>query len=159
MAQGVLKELIDRYEKLRKEKDDLKEKTKKNEEDFKNAQIDLARAITELEQDSAQDGDYVYTPKTAPKYSFKSQEDLDAAGLNKFDVLRENGLGEIVVDFVGWQTLNSALRELNESGEGIPDEVLEVVNAYDDISISRTKKKSDKRDKLKAAFERRDNNV
>ena len=79
MADGRIKELIDKYEKLRAEKDELAEKTKENNEAYKQVQIDLAEAISDADMADAQDGDYVYTPGVTTKYSFKSMADLEEA--------------------------------------------------------------------------------
>ena len=51
------------------------------------------------------------------------------------------------------------MKEVAESDEGIPDEVREILNVYDEIIVSRTKKASDKQGKLKEAFKRRGRNV
>ena len=84
---------------------------------------------------------------------------MEAEGLDKIEILKENGFGEIVKETVDWRTLNSTMKEVAESDEGIPDEVREILNVYDEIIVSRTKKASDKQDKLKEAFKRRGRNV
>ena len=51
------------------------------------------------------------------------------------------------------------MREVAESDDGIPEDVLGILNVYDEIIVSRTKKDTKKQDKLKEAFERRGRNV
>lgn len=159
MAQGKVKELIDQYEEIRERKERLAKEKAAAEEEYKQIQIDLAAAITEIEEDSATNEGFVYSPKVQGKYSFRAQEDLEAEGLDKIAVLKENGFGEIVKETVDWRTLNSTMREVAESDDGIPEDVLGILNVYDEIIVSRTKKDTKKQDKLKEAFERRGRNV
>lgn len=159
MAQGKVKELIDQYEEIRERKERLAKEKAAAEEEYKQIQIDLAAAITEIGEDSATNEGFVYSPKVQGKYSFRAQEDLEAEGLDKIAVLKENGFGEIVKETVVWRTLNSTMREVAESDDGIPEDVLGILNVYDEIIVSRTKKDTKKQDKLKEAFERRGRNV
>lgn len=159
MAQGKVKELIDQYEEIRERKERLAKEKAAAEEEYKQIQIDLAAAITEIGEDSATNEEFVYSPKVQGKYSFRAQEDLEAEGLDKIAVLKENGFGEIVKETVDWRTLNSTMREVAESDDGIPEDVLGILNVYDEIIVSRTKKDTKKQDKLKEAFERRGRNV
>ena len=159
MAQGKVKELIDQYEEIRERKERLAKEKAAAEEEYKQIQIDLAAAITEIGEDSATNEGFVYSPKVQGKYSFRAQEDLEAEGLDKIAILKENGFGEIVKETVDWRTLNSTMKEVAESDDGIPEDVLGILNVYDEIIVSRTKKASDKQDKLKEAFKRRGRNV
>ena len=159
MAQGKVKELIDQYEEIRERKERLAKEKAAAEEEYKQIQIDLAAAITEIGEDSATNEGFVYSPKVQGKYSFRAQEDLEAEGLDKIAVLKENVFGEIVKETVDWRTLNSTMREVAESDDGIPEDVLGILNVYDEIIVSRTKKDTKKQDKLKEAFERRGRNV
>jgi len=159
MAQVKVKELIDQYEEIRERKERLAKEKAAAEEEYKQIQIDLAAAITEIGEDSATNEGFVYSPKVQGKYSFRAQEDLEAEGLDKIAVLKENGFGEIVKETVDWRTLNSTMREVAESDDGIPEDVLGILNVYDEIIVSRTKKDTKKQDKLKEAFERRGRNV
>lgn len=159
MAQGKVKELIDQYEEIRERKERLAKEKAAAEEEYKQIQIDLAAAITEIGEDSATNEGFVYSPKVQGKYSFRAQEDLEAEGLDKIAVLKENGFGEIVKETVDWRKLNSTMREVAESDDGIPEDVLGILNVYDEIIVSRTKKDTKKQDKLKEAFERRGRNV
>lgn len=159
MEQGKVKELIEKYEEIRARKERLAKEKTAAEEEYKQIQIDLAEAITEIGEDSASNDGFVYSPKVQGKYSFRAQEDLEAEGLDKIEILKENGFGEIVKETVDWRTLNSTMREVAESDDGIPEDVLGILNVYDEIIVSRTKKDTKKQDKLKEAFERRGRNV
>ena len=156
MAVGKIKELIDRYEKLRSEKDELAEKTKANNEAFKQIQIDLAEAISDADMSDAQDGDYVYTPGVTTKNSFKSLDDLEEAGLDKFEPFENDAaLCTLVKKDINWRSLNSALKEMADTEDGVPEEVMAVLNTYDEIGITRRKKDTKGKGKVKEAFKAR----
>ena len=159
MAEGLCKELIDKYEKIRAEKDELKAKTTQNNEDFRNIQLELARAINNADMSDVSDGEYVYIPSVTPKWSFKSIADLEEAGLDKFKPFEDDeSLKALVKKDINWQSLNSALKELNETEEGIPEEILAVLNPYEEIGIIRRNKDTGSKKKVKEAFMRREEN-
>lgn len=156
MADGRIKTLIDEYERLRAEKDEIAEKKKANEEAYKQVQIDLAEAISDADMADAQDGEYVYTPGVTTKYSFKSISDLEEAGLDKFEPFENDAaLCGLVKKDINWRSLNSALSELADTEEGVPEEVMAVLNTYDEIGITRRKKDTKTKSKVKDAIKAR----
>lgn len=159
MATGRIKELIDKYEALRTEKDEIAKKKSENEEAFKQIQIDLAEAISDADMADAQDGEYVYTPGVTTKYSFKSIADLEEAGLDKFEPFENDAaLCGLVKKDIKWRSLNSALTELAGTEEGVPEEVMAVLNTYDEIGITRRKKDTKTKSKVKDAIKARREN-
>ena len=156
MATGKIKTLIDEYERLRTEKDELAEKAKANNEAYKQIQIDLAEAISDADMADTQDGEYVYTPEVSTKYSFKSIADLEEAGLDKFEPFENDAaLCGLVKKDINWRSLNSALSELADTEEGVPEEVMAVLNTYDEINITRRKKDTKSKSKVKDAIKAR----
>ena len=104
----------------------------------------------------AQDGDYVYTPGVTTKYSFKSQGDLEEEGLDKFEPFEKDpALCGLVKKDINWRSLNSALSELADTEEGVPEEVMAVLNTYDEIGITRRKKDTKSKSKVKDAIKAR----
>ena len=159
MATGRIKELIEKYEALRTEKDEIAKKKSENEEAFKQIQIDLAEAISDADMADAQDGEYVYTPGVTTKYSFKSIADLEEAGLDKFEPFENDAaLCGLVKKDINWRSLNSALTELAGTEEGVPEEVMAVLNTYDEIGITRRKKDTKTKSKVKDAIKARREN-
>lgn len=159
MATGRIKELIDKYEALRTEKNEIAKKKSENEEAFKQIQIDLAEAISDADMADAQDGEYVYTPGVTTKYSFKSIADLEEAGLDKFEPFENDAaLCGLVKKDINWRSLNSALTELAGTEEGVPEEVMAVLNTYDEIGITRRKKDTKTKSKVKDAIKARREN-
>ena len=63
MAQGKVKELIEKYEEIRARKERLAKEKTAAEEEYKQIQIGLAEAITEIGEDSASNDGFVYSPK------------------------------------------------------------------------------------------------
>ena len=82
-----------------------------------------------------------YTFSLADKtiYSKKSEEALQEAGLDFLDVLREQGLGDIIVETVNSRTLQSTVANLVEEQGELPDELAEVLNVYETFDITRRK--------------------
>ena len=159
MADGRIKTLIDEYERRRAEKDELAEKTKENNEAYKQVQINLAEAISDADMADAQDGDYVYTPGVSTKYSFKSQGDLEEAGLDKFEPFENDvALCTLVKKEINWRSLNSALSEMAATEEGVPEEVKAVLNTFDEIGITRRKKDTKTKSKVADAIKARREN-
>jgi hypothetical protein len=155
MAEGRIKQLIDRYEELRTEKDELKKKTTENNEAFTQIQLELAKAISDADMTDATDGDYTYTPGVTTKYSFKSLGDLEELGLDKFEPFEnDDALKFLVKKDINWRSLNSALSEMAEMPGGIPDEVMAVLSTFDEVGITRRKKDTKAKNKVAAALKK-----
>lgn len=155
MAEGRIKQLIDRYEELRTEKDELKKKTTENNEAFTQIQLELAKAISDADMTDATDGDYTYTPGVTTKYSFKSLGDLEELGLDKFEPFEnDDALKHLVKKDINWRSLNSALSEMADTPDGIPDEVMAVLSTFDEVGITRRKKDTKAKNKVAAALKK-----
>lgn len=161
MAAGKIKELIDRYEEIRELKERLSKDKVQAEKDFKAIQEELAEAINDADMADVQDGEYSYTPGVKTRYSFKSMEALEEDGLDKFAAFEaDERLCDLVQKSVNANAMQGVLRELAASPEGVPEEVMAVLNTYDEITISRTKKDTAGKNKVKDALKkRRDKNV
>ena len=161
MAKGKIKQLIDRYEMLLEEKDYLKKQTKDVNAALDEATIDLATAISDEDLTDINDGDYTYTPGVQTRYSFKSQAALDEAGLDKFEPFEQDeALQHLVKKNINNNSLQSAMKEMAESEDGIPEDVMAVLNTFDKISISRRQRDASTKSKVADALKkRRDDNV
>ena len=84
-------------------------------------------------------GGYTFKPTPKTAYSKRSEEALSEAGLVFFDVLREHGLGDIIVPTVNARTLQSTITAyVAEHGE-LDGTLAQAISAYDYIDIARRK--------------------
>lgn len=84
-------------------------------------------------------GGYTFSLSDKTIYSKKSEESLQEAGLDFLEVLREQGLGDIIVETVNSRTLQSTIKNLVEEQGELPAELAEVINSYDTFDIVRRK--------------------
>lgn len=138
----ALKDLILKYEDLRARKDELAEETKTNNAAIEEVKQKIADQMIEDDTPTIGVGDYTYSLQASIKYSFKSEAALAGAGINKMDVLRENGYGYLITERVDPRTLNSAMKEAAESDAGIPEEIEEILTQYEYQDIGRRKSTS-----------------
>ena len=82
---------------------------------------------------------YCFSLSSKTIYSKKSEADLLAAGLNFFDVLRDNGLGDLIKEQVNQRTLNSTCNNMIDEEGALPESLASVLNSYDTYDITRRK--------------------
>ena len=64
---------------------------------------------------------------------------MKAANVDYFTVLREEGLGDIIVERVDARTLQSAVANYAEAHDGLNPGLESILNSYDYTDLSRTK--------------------
>jgi single-stranded DNA-specific DHH superfamily exonuclease len=140
MAESTLITLIKKYDELRETKERLAEETKQNNQELKDIQEKIVDQMIEDDIPSQGVGDYTYTPQIVTHYSFKSAEKLVEMGVDKIQVMRENGFGFLIKEEINQRSLESTMKDLvkNEE-EGIPEEVEAILNTYDEFKVSRRK--------------------
>lgn len=134
-----LKDKLEEYNALLEKKADLAVQTKDN-----NAAIE---AMKQEVEDLMIDEDvtkitvlgYNFSLVNKTEYSKKSEADLAKAGLDFFDVLRENALGDLIKETVDRRTYSAACKNIVEESGELPDELAEVTNVYETTDISRRK--------------------
>lgn len=156
MAVGKIKELIDKYEAARELKERLSKEKTEAEKEFKAVQDELAVAISDEDLAEVQDGEFSYAPSVKRRHNFKSATDLEELGIDKFELFKsDDRLKDLVTETISASAMNSTLGELANTEEGIPDDVMAALNIYDEISISRTKKDTTVKDRVKDAIRKR----
>lgn len=135
----TLQELIGQYEEHRTLKAELEDQVKANNAALAELEEQIADYMIEEDTPQIAVGGYSYSLKQETKYNFKGADKLAAAGLDKFDVLRENGFDFLIKETVDPRTLNSTMKEQASTEEGIPDEVMEILSTFDVIGINRRK--------------------
>lgn len=91
-----------------------------------------------------------YSLQQKNEYSKKSEEDLYAAGIVFLDVLRDEGLGDLIKEVVDARTLSSTIRSMVEETGEIPLGLQDCINVYERLSISRRKANTKALERAKA---------
>lgn len=130
-----LLKLIDDYKALLDRKDELKSLTSQNNEEIEVARQKIAEIMVNEEMPVISRNGYRYSLLNKVKYSKKSGADEKL-----FELLRENGLGDLIVETVNARTLQSAMSNLaEENDDNLPDEFNEVINKYEYLDVQKRK--------------------
>ena len=122
---------------LKNEQEEGLKQTKKLVEEQEKAICDYM-AENETSQITVDGYSYSLTNKT--RYSKKADDKLEAEGLDFFEFLREEGLGDIIKETVNAQTLSAQIRQIVEDNDDeLPDEYDKYINAYDQVGLTRRK--------------------
>ena len=128
---GLL-EMVNEYQELLEEKEGLAEAIEEKKQE-------IAQQMIDDDCPKISSGGYTFSLSDKTIYSKKSEESLQEAGLDFLEVLREQGLGDIIVETVNSRTLQSTIKNLVEEQGELPAELAEVINSYDTFDIVRRK--------------------
>lgn len=133
--ESQLDQKIREYKELLDRKEELENLTKENNAAKEKLEQDICKMMIDEEKPSTIVDGFNYSLSQKVMYSKKSEEDLAAlekeTGLSFFDVLRDQGLGDIIKETVNPKTLQSTVAAMKEDlGEdqdlpGRSDTVLE----------------------------------
>ncbi len=136
-----LLEMVKHYQTLLETKEDLAERTKANNAAIEAAKAEIAQQMVDDECPRISTGGYCFSLTAKTSYTKRSDAELAESGLNFLDTLREEGLGDIIVEKVDPRTLQSTVKayvdehgELSEGLEGI-------IRTFDYNDITRRKEK------------------
>lgn len=135
----TLLEMIHEYQMLLEQKEILAETTKNTNQAIEDLKQEIAQQMIDDDCPKISSGGYTFSLSDKTIYSKKSEADLAAAGIDFLDVLREQGLGDIIVETVNARTLQSTIKNLVEEQGELPEELSEVINAYETYDIVRRK--------------------
>lgn len=128
-------DLIDQFKAALEEKDTLAEATKRNNAEVIEVRDKLAQAMVDAEIDQVGRHGINWKLKPTTKYSKKAGKDAEL-----FDLLRDNGLGDLIKETVNAQTLQGAMSEFaKENDDELPEEFAEVISVYEYMDISHRK--------------------
>jgi hypothetical protein len=139
MEEMTLLEMVRKYQDLLTEKERLADLTKENNAAIEAAKAEITQQMVDDDCPRISSGGYSYslTPKTS--YSKRSEAELAESGVDFFGTLREEGLGDLIVETVGARTLQSAMKAyVDENGE-LSEGLEAVVKSYDYNDITRRK--------------------
>lgn len=135
-----LTEMLGQYEELLDKKDALDKETKDNNAAIDKLKAEIAEMMIDEDIPSQGYGDYVYSLQDKVKYSKRGDAQLMEKGLDFFEVLREQGLGDLIKEIVSPRSLQSAMKEIADENDGeLPPELDEVVSSYEMTDIARRK--------------------
>ena len=135
-----LTEMLAQYEVLLDKKDQLTQDTKDNNAAIDKLKAEIAETMIDEDIPSQGYGDYVYSLQDKIKYSKRGEAELQEKGLDFFEVLREQGFGDIIKETVNANTLQSTMKAVADENDGeLPPELDEIVSSYEMTDISRRK--------------------
>lgn len=135
-----LTEMLGQYEELLDKKDQLAQDTKDNNAAIDKLKAEIAETMIDEDIPSQGYGDYVYSLQDKIKYSKRGEAELQEKGLDFFEVLREQGFGDIIKETVNANTLQSTMKAVADENDGeLPPELDEIVSSYEMTDISRRK--------------------
>ena len=131
----TLLEKVDELKALLDEKDELKAKTTENNKAVEACKKDLSDMMLAEETTKVTRSGFSYSLQEKTRYSKKAGHDEEL-----FELLRENGLGDIIKETVNAQTLQGAMSNLAaENDDELPEEFAEVINVYEYLDIQKRK--------------------
>lgn len=154
----TLDDKVRAYKAILDKKEDLAAQTKENNAQKEKLEQEICKMMVDEEKPSTIVDGFNYSLSQKVVYSKKSEEDLAAlqaeTGSTFFDVLREQGLGDIIKEVVDPRTLQSTVSgmaaELEESGEELPEDLKNCLNIYEKLSISKRKANTKALERAKA---------
>lgn len=134
-----LTDKLDEYRALLDKKDELAQQTKDNNAEIDKCKKELVDLMVEEEVTNVTKDGYSYTLALKTYYSKKSEAELVAAGIDFFDVLRSEGMGDLIKETVNTRTLQSACANIVEEQDELPEALAECINSYEAYDITKRK--------------------
>lgn len=135
----TLIEMVRDYQTLLERKDSLAEETKANNAAIEAAKDRISQQMVDDDCPSISTGGYKFTLQAKTIYSKKSEADIAQTGTTLFEVLRDEGLGDIIQEQVNTRTLQSTMKDYVEEYGELSDELKKVIRSYDTYDIARRK--------------------
>ena len=136
-----LLEMVKHYQTLLETKEDLAERTKANNAAIEAAKAEIAQQMVDDECPRISTGGYCFSLTAKTSYTKRSDAELAESGLNFLDTLREEGLGDIIVEKVDPRTLQSTVKAyVDEHGE-LSEGLEAIIRTFDYNDITRRKEK------------------
>lgn len=140
----TLLEMVKDYQGLLERKDALAAEIKENNAAIEAAKNKIAQQMIDDDCPRISTGGYSFTLTAKTSYSKRSDEDLAADGLSFFDVLREEGLGGLIVEAVNARTLQGAMSAFVEEHGELTEALDGVIRTYEFNDITRRKESKKK---------------
>lgn len=135
----TLLDLVREYQTQLERKDDLAAQTKANNAAIEELKGKIAQQMIDDDCPRISSGGYSFSLATKTIYNKKSEADLAEAGVDFFDTLREEGMGDLIVETVNSRTLQSAIKAYVEENGELSEGLDSIVSAYETYDITRRK--------------------
>lgn len=135
----TLLEMVKDYQALLQKKEDLAAQTKENNAAIEAAKAKIAQQMVDDDCPKISTGGYSFSLQEKTIYSKRSEADMAREGVDFFDTLREEGLGDIIRETVAAQTLSSTMRAYVEEHGELSEALGKVINTYETFDIYRRK--------------------
>ena len=133
----TLLDMVKRYQELLLEKDRLADLAKENSSEIEKQKAAIAQQMLDDDCPQIACGDYTYSLSAKTAYSKRSEAELAASGTDFLMTLREEGLGDLIVETVNPRTLQSAMKAYVEENGELSEGLQGVIKSYDFNDITR----------------------
>lgn len=114
----TLLDMVKEYQTLLERKDELATLTKENTAAIEAAKLEITQQMIDDDCPRISTGGYTFTLQSKTAYSKRSEAEMAETGADFFSTLREEGLGDIIVEMVNARTLQSTMSAyVEEHGE------------------------------------------
>lgn len=133
----TLLEMVRNYQNLLTEKESLAAQAKANNAAIEAAKAEIAQQMVDDDCPRISTGGYTFTLQEKTVYSKRSEDALAEAGVSFLETLREEGLGDIIVERVDPRTLQSTMKGYVEEHGELSEELAKVITVYETYDIGR----------------------
>lgn len=140
----TLLEMVKDYQALLARKDELAALTKENSAAIEAAKQKITQQMVDDDCPRISTGGYTFTLTPKTSYSKRSEEELAATGVDFFEVLRSEGLGDIIVETVNARTLQSTVSAYVEENGELSEALESVIRSYEFNDITRRRETAKK---------------
>lgn len=135
----TLLEMVKDYQSLLETKEDLAEQTKANNAAIEAAKAAIAQQMIDDDCPRISTGGYTFTLQAKTSYSKRSEAELAESGADFLGILREEGLGDIIVETVNARTLQSTISAYVEEHGELSEGLDSVIKTYEYNDVARRK--------------------
>jgi len=130
---------IDQYALLIQQKEQLADATKANNIELETVKQELYAMMVDADCASISRNGFRYSLQAKTCYGKIGDEKLQEAEIDFFEVLREEGLGDIIKETVNPRTLQSTMKAYVEENGALSEELAECISVYDTFDIAKRK--------------------
>ena len=150
----TLDDRVREYKVLLDKKDELAKLVKENNKAVEDLEQEIAQMMVDEEKpDTTVDG-FKYSLQEKTIYSKIGEDKLMEKGLDFFEILREEGFGDLIVERVDSRTLNSAMNNLVEETGELTEGLAECLSVYSQLKVSKRKANTKALNRAKNAKEK-----